>query len=196
MCGYWQWTHHVTKKREKAKPSVRRPDTDKKGSVTIPYVPGVTEGLQRLFRKHGVQAHAKPFNTIRSMVVAPKDKTKAMERCDTVYHISCADCPVTYTGETGQPLAARLKQHKRESSVVGRHIKSTGHTIDWNNTKVLDRDSNWTRRGVKEAINIRRHRPSLNLDQGRHQLPASFDKLVSQHHCLSNSGVGDTNTAS
>ena len=129
VCGYREWTHHVTKKREASTPSeARRPDIHKKGHVTIPYVPGVTESLQRLFRKHGVQAHAKPFNTIRSMVVAPKDKAKAMERCDTVYHIKCADCPATYTGETGQPLAARLKQHKREASVVGRHIKSTGHT--------------------------------------------------------------------
>ena len=81
--------------------------------VNIPYVPGVTENLQRLFRKHGVQAHAKPSNKVRSMVVSPKDKVEPMERCDTVYHINCADCPATYTGDSGQPLRERLKQHKR-----------------------------------------------------------------------------------
>ena len=124
------------------------------------------------------------------MVVAPKDKTATMERCDTVYHIKCADCPATYTGESGQPLVARLKQHKRKTSVVGRHIKSTGHSMDFENTKILGRDSNWTRRGIKEAINIRRYNSSLNLDKGRHQLPASFDTLVvhglcsSEHDCV------------
>ena len=56
---------------------------------------------------------------------------------------------------------------------------NTGHSIDWEKTKVLDRESNWFRRGVKEAINIRRMKPDLNLDQGRHHLPPCFDKLVS-----------------
>ena len=57
----------------------------------------------------------------------------------------------------------------------------TGLSIDWEKTKVLDRESNWFRRGVKEAINIRRKKPDLNLDQGRHHLPPCFDKLVSHN---------------
>ena len=178
VCGYPEWAFQVTKNGGASKEPSPESSTKSKAKVNIPYVPGVTESLQRLFRKHGVQAHAKPYSKVRAMVVSPKDKVEPMERCDTVYHIKCADCPATYTGETGQPLRERLKQHKRVSSVVGVHMRSTEHSIDWDNTKVLDRESNWTKRGVKEAINIRRHKPTLNKDKGRHHLPAAFDKLV------------------
>ena len=183
VCGYPAWTHHVVRKNESRVPPSRPSNANsntRKGHISLPYVPGVTEALQRLVRPYGIQAHAKPYNTIRSMVVSPKDRTKPLERAHTVYHISCADCDSQYTGETAQPLAARLSQHKRESSPVGRHMKSAGHNIDWDNTQILDREANWFRRGVKEAIQIRRKRPDLNLDQGRHILPRCWDTLVSR----------------
>ena len=97
-----------------------------------------------------------------------------------MYNVSCADCTSQYTGESAQPLAARLSQHKRDSSPVAQHMQSTGHNIDWNNTEILDREANWFRRGVKEAIHIRRRRPDLNRDQGRHNLPRNWDTLVSR----------------
>ena len=179
---YPEWTHKVVARREtrEANPRSNNAPNTRKGHVALPYVPGVTESLQRLFRSHGIQAHAKPYNTIRSMVVCPKDRTPTQERADTVYHITCATCNSQYTGESGQPLAARLKQHHREASPVGRHMRQTGHTIDWEGTKILDREANWFRRGVKEAIHIRRRHPDLNLDQGRHHLPHCWDTLLSQ----------------
>ena len=194
VCGYPEWAFQITKNGEASKEPSPESSTSKSwAKVNIPYVPGVTESLQRLFRKHGVQAHAKPFNKVRSIVVSPKDKVDPTERCDTVYHIKCADCPATYTGESSQPLRERLKQHKRVSSVVGLHIRDTKHSIDWDNTKVLDRESNWTKRGVKEAINIRRHKPTLNKDKGRHHLPAAFDKLVlCDQHSRSSERVNPT----
>ena len=39
-------------------------------------------------------------------------------------------------------------------------------------------NSNWHERGVKEAIYIRGLQPSINRDQGRHQLPSHFDSLI------------------
>ena len=114
------------------------------------------------------------------MVICPKDCTPAHERADTIYQISCATCNAQYTGESGQPLGARLKQHHRESSPVGHHMRRTGHTIDWEGTEILDREANWFRRGVKEAMHIRRRHPDLNRDQGRHHLPHCWDTLLSQ----------------
>ena len=39
-------------------------------------------------------------------------------------------------------------------------------------------NGNWHERGVKEAIYIRGLQPSINRDQGRHQLPSHFDSLI------------------
>ena len=35
----------------------------------------------------------------------------------------------------------------------------SGHKVNIDNVKILDRDPNWFRRGVREAICIRAHRP-------------------------------------
>ena len=40
------------------------PAREQKGSVTIPYVAGLSEPLSIQFRKHGIATHHKPFNTL------------------------------------------------------------------------------------------------------------------------------------
>ena len=39
---------------------------------------------------------------------------------------------------------------------------------------------NWFKRGVKEAVYIRGLQPSINGDQGRHQLPPHYDSLIKE----------------
>ena len=43
---------------------------------------------------------------------------------------------------------------------------------------VLCRDDNWFARGVKEAVAIRKIKPTLNLDEGRYQLSPMYDKFI------------------
>ncbi len=50
--------------------------------------------------------------------------------------------------------------------------------IDWEGVKVLDKETNWFRRGVKEAINIKRTNSDLNRDRGRHHLPRSYNRII------------------
>ena len=52
---------------------------------------------------------------------------------------------VPYIGHTGRQIGERLKEHKslapsRKLSAVAEHFSTTGHIIDWENTKVLDRE--------------------------------------------------------
>ena len=72
--GYSKWAWQDTG-RKKIRPHPRNTDCDRaKAHVTLPYIGGVTEPISRLIRKTGVAAHAKPHSTIRSILVAPKDK--------------------------------------------------------------------------------------------------------------------------
>ncbi len=52
------------------------------------------------------------------------------------------------------------------------------NNIDWEGVKVLDKETNWFRRGVKEAINIKRTNSDLNRDRGRHYLPRSYNRII------------------
>ena len=67
-------------------------------------------------------------------------------------------------------MGVRLKEHLKTEgtiiSAIGEHIRETGHPIGVENIKVLGRESDWHTRKVKEAIEIRTHRPTLNRDGG------------------------------
>ena len=49
--------------------------------------------------------------------------------------------------------------------------------IDWENTKVLDREDREYPRQVREAIYIKKKKPSLNRDQGL-ELPSLYNGLL------------------
>ena len=64
------------------------------------------------------------------------------------------------------------------STEFSAHIASDTHTKDDVEHKILMTDDNWFRRGVKEAIAIRKIRPTLNQDDGRHHLSPMYNKLI------------------
>ena len=178
ISGYpkWAWETPGSKKTSPHPSSSKQ--TPRRGHVTIPYVQGVTDALARKIRKIGICVHAKPYNTIRSRLVAPKDKTEKLDQSGTIYHIECQNCPNSYVGETERQLRHRVKEHKRDSSPVGEHLNNSGHVFSQDNVSILDKESRWFQRGVKEAIYITASKPSLNRDRGRHTLPSVYNSLV------------------
>ena len=84
----------------------------------------VTDAIARTIRKAGVAVHLRPYNSIRSQLVHPKDKLLKNEVCGAVYKIQCADCPASYVGETERELKYRLSEHQRTtSSHVTQHLR-------------------------------------------------------------------------
>ena len=44
--------------------------------------------------------------------------------------------------------------------------------------KILDREKNWYRRGIKEAIYIKALKPEMNEDEGRHHIPPIYEAIL------------------
>ena len=168
---YTKWSWNLPGKSKKIPHPKKSSGQRSLGHVTIPYVQGISEAISRKIRKAGVSAHVRPINTIRQQLVRPKDKEKPENKCGIVYEIPCKNCDAKYVGETERALKKRITEHKRPSSPVGSHLKHHGHELDQENIKIVDREDRWFERGVREAIHIRSRSPSLNRDQGRHQLP-------------------------
>ncbi|XP_072043052.1 uncharacterized protein [Amphiura filiformis] len=104
LCGYGDWVFNVA---QPVTPQPRQHDIHEKphiGSIVIPYVRGASEALRRIFTKRGVSVHFKPSNTLRSALVAPKDKVPPGKCCGTVYQVNCQDCDSAYVGETARQL--------------------------------------------------------------------------------------------
>jgi len=119
-------------------------------------------------------------NTLRSILVHPKDRTPTEKKTGVVYDITCNDCGEHYIGETGRTLEKRLGEHQKQTtSAIREHQSQANHEIDWEGVKILDRESVDVKRKIKEAIHIRCQRPTLNRDRG-YDLPAIFDHLLSR----------------
>ncbi|XP_072014925.1 uncharacterized protein [Amphiura filiformis] len=128
--------------------------------------------------KRGIQVHFKPRNTPRQFLVSPKDKIDKKEKCHTVYNIQCQNCNAAYIGETKHPLGIRASEHRREPSQAAEQANYTGHSIPTASANILDTDSSWVDRGVREAAHIRQNRSTLNRDGGRYHLPAVYTSLL------------------
>ena len=76
-------------------------------STTIPYIKGTQTSPLPL----GIRTTFRPTNTLRQLLVHPKDPVHQLERPGVVYHIPCTNCPQVYIGQTGRTLTQRLKEH-------------------------------------------------------------------------------------
>ena len=178
VAGYAKWAWQAPG-RKKIRPHPRNTDCDRaKSHVTLPYIGCLTEPISHLIRKTGFSAHAKPHTTIRSILVAPKDQDHPQDKCGVVYQLTCHDCEASYIGETERALKQRLKGHQKDSSQVGHHMGYNKHKVDSQNIRIINRDSRWFQRGVREAIQIRCRSPTLNRDRGRHNLPSVYNTIV------------------
>ena len=156
--------------KSKTKPN----HTQKKGMVTIPYVKGTLEALQRIFNKYNVATTMRPLSKLRSMLVQPKDKRSLEDSTGVVYQIPCKDCDKVYVGETGRKFGVRKAEHTQEAetlqkahftrskkkeaettynkSAISDHVVQENHIM----SKILSKDSNKFTRWIRKAVHIQR----------------------------------------
>ena len=123
QCGYARWTlaklfnkwQINTRLKKKGK---KTPEEKTKGMVVIPYIEGVSEKLQRISWKHKISTAMRPHNTIKNLLVHPKDKREANQRCEVAYDIGCKGCDKSYIGKTGRAFDTRLKEHQSDADKV------------------------------------------------------------------------------
>ena len=63
-------------------------------------------------------------------------------------------------------------------SAMLQHAKDHTHHFRKTDVSVLCSESDWAKRGIKEAIFICALEPSINVDPGRHSLSSHFDSIL------------------
>ncbi|CAN7952193.1 unnamed protein product, partial [Ixodes pacificus] len=96
--------------------------------VSIPYVQGVSDAVQRTLRPMGVQTVFKPHYTLTNVFPKPKDRTSADGQSGVVCKVQCGD------GDAKATHATRSKTELVE------HCWTTGHSLDLDNAATLARE--------------------------------------------------------
>ena len=105
------------------------------------------------------------------MLDQAKDKVDPNRRTG-VYVIPCSRGK-EYIGETGRAIEIRFKEnyvdirHNRtKKSALAEHSSEMRHQICIENTKLLVQEGHYTKRKIKEALEIKKHDNNLNRDEG------------------------------
>ena len=75
----------------------------------------LSQRVKRVYMKHGISPTFRLRQTLRNILVHPKDKRDISQTANCVYEFPCRNCDKTSIGETSCIFGARLKEHKSEA---------------------------------------------------------------------------------
>ena len=107
------------KDRRRNRP-LQRNTPPKKFHIVIPYAQGIRESIKNIYEKHGVAVHFKGGQTLKNILVSPKDKDAMAKKNSVIYSYSCGriDCEEEYIGESGRTFGERFKEHPKAPSPI------------------------------------------------------------------------------
>ena len=152
----------------------------KRAYMVLPYVKGLSESMKNVGKKHGIQTYFKGGNTIKSLLMTPKDKDHITKKSGIIYRFKCnrVDCDDEYIGESSRTFGERYKEHLKTPSPIYDHYNITGHETSIENFSIVGREDQNLIRAIKEAIYIRVNNPSLNRNIGKYHLPHIWDEVL------------------
>ena len=88
--------------------------------MVLPYVKGLSESMKNVVRKHGIQTYFKGGNTIKSLLMTPKDKDHITKKSGIIYRFKCnsVDHDDEYIGESSRTFGERYKEHLKAPSPI------------------------------------------------------------------------------
>ena len=97
------------------------------GQIVIPYTKGISESIKHAFGKYGIQVHFKGNQTIKQILMKPKEKDPKDSKSGVIYSYQCPhlDCNEEYMAETSRTLRERRKEHPNQPSPIHRHAQTT-----------------------------------------------------------------------
>ena len=148
--------------------------------MVVPNYKGMSEGLKKVCSKHGVQVYFKGGNTMKNLLLAPKDQDAIEKKSGVIYGYRCdrVECDEEYIGESSRAFGERFKEHQKAPSPIYDHFNTTGHNITIDNFSIVGREEQNLNRAINKALYIRVNNPSLNRNIGKYHLPHIWDEVL------------------
>ena len=122
----------------------------------------------------------KTINKFNCLIRLGKDKCKHTEKTNVIYIINCKACDATYVGQTSRSFNTRVKEHeadcrhKRNKSANFNHVSNNNHSINFDNVKILDNESNLSKRLLSEMLHITAQKNSMNVQTDTINLKSEY----------------------
>ena len=185
-CNYPAWA--INKIKMKTKVITNKNSRGQKNSgnniqkphMVIPYYKRISESLRNTCKKHGVQVYFKGGNTIKNLLMAPKDQDTIQKKSGVIYRYKCdrVEFNEDYIGESSRTFGERFKEHLKAPSPIHDHFNTTGHNFTIDNFNIVGRENQNLNRWIKEVLFIRVNNPSLNKNVGKYHLLHIWDEVL------------------
>jgi hypothetical protein len=123
-------------------------------------VKGVSEKFKHVGNRYNIRTFFKTKHTLRSSLMKTRPERDLQQTAQCINNIPC-ECGRSYIGETGRPLALRLREHRHnlkegllEKSKLAQHAYEEGDRVFWEEARILESESNSRYRKYKESANV------------------------------------------
>ena len=174
-CKYPAWA--LNKAKMKTRTAVKNNQKSNKNTgnniqrphIVIPYYQGISESMKKTCSEYGVQVYFKGGNTIKNLLMAPKDQDTIQKKSGVIYIHQCdrVECDEEYIGESSRTFGERFKEHFKVPSPIYDHSNITGHNVTMENVSIVGREDQNLCRWIKEPLYVRVNNPSLNKNIGK-----------------------------
>lgn len=153
--------------------------------VAAPYIPGLSERINKVMREHNMALGCKANNNIGNLYSRTKYPVPNAMKSKVVYRVDCLNCPAKYPGNTKQRTSNRMSKHKSDIR-LGKMTETTGltlhtlkynHTFDFDKITILDHIPNYHQRAIAEKMHICNTENTVNLLSDTHGLHESYVTL-------------------
>ena len=128
-------------------------------SINLLYVEGTSEKLGHILRSHKIRSTFYTEMTLRKLLCKPKDRVATEDKNNIAYEIDCSNCQAVYFGESKRSLKLSSDEHKRsvrncdcDENEIAKHCWLANHNFNWDQKKVIDRESRSIARKIKGTI--------------------------------------------
>ena len=120
-------------------------------SIVVPNIHGLGEKFKKICKNKGIQAHSKGTNTVKTLLMVPKDKDPILQKSGTIYKFKCPhiNCPEEYIGKSGRTLGGRVKEHLRAPPPIPQHSNTTGHPFSTDCFTIVHRTPHGNTRNIR-----------------------------------------------
>ncbi|XP_036317378.1 uncharacterized protein LOC118732355 [Rhagoletis pomonella] len=173
-------------------PTTATANTPKK-YYSVTYIPKLSENFDRsTLKEQNITLAYKTNNTLARIYTRTKSPLDKQQQNNVVYEIKCKgkeneNCGKVYIGTTKRTLGVRIAEHQtdirkqKHSTALSQHILNSGHTADFTNTRIIDKEKREMTRYTLESLRILEKRENtINKKEDTDNIAAAYMLCISK----------------